>query len=134
MNFDHFLGLYRAERTDPVIVCNIEPDLALKLGARRGRVLMSLDTIEKQKAHHADLTTEHYQVLHPTLMRGEYRQDTPRTAQINYTDSIMFDMNFRAAVKVCRNGVIWVVSFNLLRERHAAKMRRKPYPILRAHD
>lgn len=95
---------------------------------------MSHDTIEKQKAHHPDLTDAHYRVLEPTVMRGEYRQDSPKSAQINYTDSYLYGVNFRAAVKVCRRGLLWMVSFNLLRDRHAAKMRRKPLPVIKAHD
>lgn len=134
MNFNHFLGLYRGERTDHVIVCHIDASLALRLGAKRGRVLMSLDTIEKQKARHPDVSEDHYRVLEPTLRQGEYRQDTDRSAQINFTDSVLYDANFRAAVKVCRRQILWVVSFNLLRDRHAAKMRRKPFPIIREHD
>lgn len=134
MNFNHFLGLYRGERTDPVIVCHIDQPLALQLGALRGRVLMSLDTIEKQKAHHPDLLEDHYRVLEPTLRQGEYRRDTERSAQINFTDTHFHDANFRAAIKVCRRQILWVVSFNLLRDRHAAKMRRKLFPIIREHD
>lgn len=135
MNFAHFEGLYLGNRIDPVIVCHLDKALAGQLGAVRGRVLMSDDTMAKQHLRHPDLSLEHYRVLVPTLMRGEYRQDTPRSAVISYTDVYLFGESFRAAVKVTQDGKrIYVVSFNRMRESKRKQASRKPFPVIREHD
>lgn len=136
MNFDHFLSLYDGVRYDPVIVGHIPNALAAKLGAARGRVLLSHDTLVKQRAHHPDLTVDDYRVLAPTLMMGEYRQDTPRTARILYCDTVYNSCYYRAAIKTPLDDPrrIYVVSFNRVRERQARQMLQHDFPIIKAHD
>lgn len=134
MNFAHFEGVFTNARRDPVIVCHIPNALAAMLGARRGRVLLSHDTMEKQHRHHPDLTLDDYRVLEATLMMGEYRQDTPCSAMVTYTDTVYLDRNYRAALKATTDGRLYCVSFNRLRDRDLRTARRKPFPIIRDHN
>ena len=134
MNFNHFLGLYRDERYDDLIVCHITNDLAALLGAARGRVLLSHETVTKQRKHHPDLVEDDYRSLRATIMMGEYRQDTPSTAYILFTDTALNDCNYRAAIKGTSDRRIYCTSFNKIRDRQMAQARRKPFPIIRCHD
>jgi hypothetical protein len=134
MNLKHLSALYEGLRTDQLIVCHIDDATAAALGARHARVLLSDDTMRKQRAHHTDLVLEHYTILPALLRSGEYRQDCASGAVIIYTDTVRFSCNFRAYVKVCHRGNLWLTSFNLLRDRQMAKERRKPHPIIRQHD
>jgi hypothetical protein len=135
MNMKHFMGLYLGERYDPITVCHIPNQLAAVIGAVRGRVLLSHETITKQLSHHPDLTIDDYQVLRACLMMGEYRQDGPRSASILFTDTVYNSCNYRAAVKSTGDGKrIYCLSFNRIRDRQLAQARRKPYPIIKEHD
>jgi len=134
MNFNHFLGLYREERIDRVIVYNVEPIIAHALGARVLRVYLSAETLRKQRLRHPDLTVDHYRSLRPTLAFGEYRQESPRTAMVLFLDTKLNDWGFRAHVKSTRNGrELYVDSFCLMRRKTYNRALAKPYPIIKAH-
>ncbi|WP_209720812.1 MULTISPECIES: hypothetical protein [Asticcacaulis] len=134
MNFDHFLGLYRDERIDDVIVCHLEQRIAAAIGCGRGRVWLSLDTVKKQREHHPDLDEVDYRVLPPCLAFGELRQDTDRTIISVYSDTYFRGYNYRACIKGTRDGRIFVTSFNRLRDSHMAKLRRKDQIVIREHQ
>jgi hypothetical protein len=134
MNLKHLQGLYDGTRHDPLIVCHIDQPTATTLGATRGRVLLTDRTMRKQVRKHDDLTLDHYRVLPVALMQGEYRRAEPNGAVVIFVDTVMFGCNFRAYVRTYEHAKLYVVSFNLLRDRHMAKERRKPYPIIREHD
>ncbi|MBA3811862.1 MAG: hypothetical protein H0X27_09540 [Caulobacteraceae bacterium] len=134
MHFPHLVGLYRGDRTDTLIVCHISNFLAGVLGATRGRVLLSHDTMRKQAGTHPDLQPEHYQVLPFALSNGEYRHDTSRGgALIIYVDDIRYNSTFRVFLKCTGKRELYVVSFNRMRDRMARKARNKPFPIIREH-
>jgi hypothetical protein len=134
MHFPHLEGLYHARRTDTLIVCHIDNGLAAKLGASRGRVLLSYDTMRKQAEKHPDLECEHYKVLPFALDSGEYRHDkSAGGALIVYVDTIRYNSTFRVFLKCTKKRELYVVSFNRMRDRMAAKARRKPFPIIREH-
>lgn len=135
MNFAHFQGLYDGDRVDPVIVCNIERPLAVALGAKVLRVLLSAETIEKQKRRHAELSSDDYMVLRPALLFGEWRQDGPGSAVILYIDRHCLGTGVRTVVKVTADGrKIFVKSFCRMRDRSYRAELRKPFPILRQHQ
>ena len=94
MNFNHFRGLYDGLRIDPVIVCNIERPLADVLGARVTRVLLSPETLEKQKIRHPDLKADDYVALRPAILFGEVRQDGDGRAVVLYVDRYWWDTAF----------------------------------------
>src|ERR1022692_1300359 len=132
MHFPHFLGLYRDQRIDPVIVCHIKNDLAALIGAVRGRVLLSHETMVKQRRRHGDLTEQDYMALQATLMMGEYRQDGPKSAYVLYVDTALNGCNDRAALKATTDGKrIYCTSFNRIRDRQVRQARRKPFPIIK---
>lgn len=136
MNLIHLRALLASERIDPLIVCHIPNPLAALIGATRGRVLLSHDTVLKQLSHHGDLTIDDYRVLPACVTMGEYRQDTPRTVVINFVDEHLNGANYRAALKVPSDkpNRIYCVSFNRLRDRMLAKERRSKFPVIKAHD
>ena len=112
MNSRHFLDLYAQRRTDPVIVCNIDSGLAGAIGARVTRVLLSSDTLEKQKAHHPDIVEDDYLTLRAAILYGEWRRDTPISAVILYIDNHHMRCCVRVAVKSSGSGKkIFAVSF-----------------------
>lgn len=133
MNPKHLVALFRQERIDPVLICHLTTELAGRLGARRSRVFLSRETMDKQLDHHPDLDVEHYFLLKPALLQGEYRQDTPRSAMVVFTDTVWTGCSYRAAIKATQAG-LFCVSFNKLRDRHLARALRSPHPIIRQHD
>jgi hypothetical protein len=133
MHFPHLTGLFQEARIDDCIVCHIDQAIAQKLGARRGKVLISHDTMRKQARKHPDLTLDHYRALPMALERGEYRWAPPKSAIVIFVDEHCFNTTFRACVKATRDGRLYVVSFNRMRDRHAAKERRREHAVIRAH-
>lgn len=134
MNHQHFLGLYYGERIDPVIVCQLDPELARALGARVTRVYLSAETLKKQRERHADLAPNDYRALRPALMMGEYRREGPRTAIVLFVDAKLLDWGIRAHVKVTQNSrEIYVDSFCKMRDKTYRRELLKPHPILRPH-
>lgn len=134
MNFTHFRGLYEGLRIDPVIVCNIERRLADALGASVTRVLLSIETLEKQKSRHPDLLPEDYVALRPAILFGEVRQDGPRQAVVLFVDRHRIGYGVRAYLKVTENGRrIYATSFCRLNERKYRRELAKPLPIIREH-
>lgn len=135
MNFNHFISLYRGERIDRVIVCNLHPDIAASIGARVTRVYLSSETLEKQKRRHPDLQEFHYRALRPAINLGEYRQETERTAVVLFVDSRLTGLSYRAHIKATENGrEIYANSFCLLGKRQYRAELRRPYPIIRTHQ
>lgn len=137
MNFAHFEAVHDDTRIDPVIVCHLAQPLAAALGARRGRVLLSHATVQKQRLHHPDLTLNDYRVLKPALMMGEYRQDTPRSAIVIFTDGVFTGETYRGAIKSTQDGrCLFCVSFCLVRGRKITQLQRRisALPLLREHD
>lgn len=134
MNFTHFLGLFREERIDPVIVFNLHQDLAAAMGAKVTRVLLSRETLAKQKRRHGELTEADYRLVRPALQFGEYRQETPRTLMVLFVDTKLTTKNYRIHLKATGNGKeIYLDSLCILgRRQHRAELRRG-LPIIREH-
>lgn len=135
MNFTHFQGLFREERIDPVIVFNLDGDLAQAMGAKVTRVFLSRETLAKQKRRHGELTEAHYRLLRPALQFGEYRQESARTLMVLFVDTKLTAKNYRIHLKTTSNGKeIYLDSFCLLGQRqHRAELRRE-LPIIRPHQ
>ena len=134
MNFTHFRGLYDGLRIDPVIVCNIERPLADALGARVTRILLSPETLEKQKIRHPDLAVDDYVALRPAILFGEVRQDGGGRAVVLYVDRYLLGYGVRAYLKVTDNGRrIYATSFCRLNEKKYRRELAKPLPIIRPH-
>lgn len=134
MNFSHFEGLYRGQRIDRVIVCNLHPEIVTAIGGRVNRVFLSPETLEKQRRRHPDLQEFHYRALKPALHYGEYRQDSPRSAVVLFVDTKLTGLSYRAHVKATTNGrEIYANSFCLLGNRQYRAELRRPYPVLRKH-
>jgi hypothetical protein len=134
MNLNHFLALYRQERIDPVIVCNLPASLVAMIGAKVTRVYLSTETLDKQRRRHPDMTEAHYRALAAALRNGEYRQDSPRTAVVLFVDARLNGLSFRAYVKSTDNGKeIYVTSFCVVGKRQYRAELRRPYPVIRKH-
>ena len=134
MNSRHFQDLYALRRTDPVIVCNIHADLAVAIGSRVTRILLSSDTLEKQKVRHPDLAEADYLTLRAALLYGEWWRDTPNSAVILYVDRHLMGCCVRAAVKTAGCGKkIFAVSFCRLSDSKHVRERRKRRELLREH-
>jgi hypothetical protein len=132
MNFSHFLSLYRSERIDDLIVCEVEYAVAAAVNCRRGRVFWSHDTMMKQLSHHPELDETDYRVLYPAVLRGELLQDTPASVICIYADTHFTGSTYRACLKATPKG-LYAVSFCRLYEAKAARLRRKGYPVVRDH-
>ncbi|MBV8594166.1 MAG: hypothetical protein JOZ27_07700 [Caulobacteraceae bacterium] len=134
MNFEHFLGLYLEQRMDPVIVCNLESEVAQAIGARVTRVWLSRDTLDKQKVRHPDLRPEDYRALKPALLLGEVRLESPKSAIVLYVDTRLLDWGLRVHLKATVNGrEIYTDSFCRLRRSAYRRELAKAYPVVRAH-
>ena len=132
MDFEHLLGLHTGIRSDPLPVSEIDPSTARAIGARTRHVLLSADTVRKQIAHHRELPISVYRCLGTCLSRGEYRQDSPRSALVLFTDDQIFQTHFRAYLKATiRGDEIYLLSFLMMRDRDVRREQRKPYPIIR---
>lgn len=131
MDFEHLLGLHTGLRREPLTIADIDPFIARALGARTCRVFLSAETIRKQLRRHADLPISAYRCAGPCLRRGSYRQDSPRSAVVLYTDQSTFGAHFRAYIKATQAGhELYLVSFLMMRERDLRRELRKPYPVL----
>lgn len=134
MNFSHFQGLFREERIDPVIVFNLHPEIVTAISAKTDRVYLSLQTVQKQKRRHPELTETHYRILRPALHYGEYRQETPRTVIVLFVDTKLTDRSYRIHLKATESGrEIYLNSLCLLGDRQYRAELRKPYPVIRDH-
>lgn len=134
MNFKHFSALYRGERIDPVIVCNIDQSIAELIGARVTKVLLSADTLKKQAYRHGELDEQAYLTLPVALRYGEYRQESARSAVILFVDTKNLDFGVRVHLKVTPNGKeIYADSFCLLRRKTYAQALAKPLKVIREH-
>jgi hypothetical protein len=132
MDFQHLLGLHTGLRREPLPITDIDPVIARALGAETRRVLLSAETIRKQLRRHADLPISAYRGAETCLKRGSYRQDSPRSAVVLYTDQSIFGAHFRAYIKATQAGhELDLVSFLMMRERDLRRELRKPYPIVR---
>jgi len=135
MNFEHFLGPYNDERIDSLILGHVAPEVAEALGAKVRRVLLSIDTVRKQRLRHPELEPDHYRSLKPALQLGEYRQDSQRSAVVLFIDTKLHDYGMRACVKATANGrELYLVSFCFLRKRTYARELRKGFPVIRPHQ
>lgn len=131
MDFEHLLGLHTGLRREPLPIADIDPRIAQALGARTRCVFLSAETIQKQLRRHADLPISAYRCAGPCLRRGSYRQDSPRSAVVLYTDRSIFGAHFRAYIKATQAGhELYLVSFLIMRERDLQRELRKPYPVL----
>jgi hypothetical protein len=134
MNRDHLFQLFNGLRIDALVVGHIEANLATQIGALRNRVLLSNDTMMKQRLHHPDLELRDYWSLPACLSFGEVRKDANRSAIILFTDEVLNGCNYRAAIKATNDGKeIYCVSFNRLRDRHLIKAKAKAFEIIRPH-
>ncbi|GAA0615061.1 hypothetical protein GCM10009422_07590 [Brevundimonas kwangchunensis] len=134
MNFAHFQGLYDGLRTDPVIVCNIERELADAIGARVTRVLLSAETLAKQKLRHPDLVPDDYTALRPAILFGECRRDGPNQMVILFVDRHRLGYGVRAYLKATADGrKIYAVSFCKMNERKYRRELAKPLQVIRNH-
>ena len=66
------------------------------------------------------------------IMLGEYWREAENAAIVVYVDAVRFNTTFRAYLKGTPEGM-FVTSFNMMRDRHARKQRRKPLPLIREH-
>ncbi|MFD0935671.1 hypothetical protein [Methylobacterium trifolii] len=132
MDFEHLLGLHTGTHQEPLPIADIDPIVARALGAHVRRVFLSAETVRKQLAHHRALPISAYRCAKVCLVRGEYRQDGPRSAVVLFTDTVWFGTHFRAYVKATRAGdELYLASFLMMRDRDLRREQRKPYPIIR---
>ena len=67
------------------------------------------------------------------LKRGSYRQNSPRSAVVLYTDLSIFGAHFRAYIKATQAGhELYLVPFLMMHERDPRRELRKPYPVIRS--
>jgi hypothetical protein len=133
MDFEHLLGLHVGTRSDSLPIASIEPTVARAIGSRTRRVLLSAETIQKQLRRHRELPISVYRWVVPTLKKGSYRQDGPRTAIVLYADRDGTGHNFRAYLKATQAGdELYLASFLMMRERDLQRELRKPHPIIQA--
>jgi hypothetical protein len=135
MDYGHFLGLYLDERYDALTICHVDLGVARALGATTSRVMLSYETVMKQRMRHRDLRPDDYRVLRMALLDGEYRRQEANKAVVLYVDALLTDYNVRACVKATRDGSeLYLVSFCLMRRKSYQQELRKPLPILRGHQ
>lgn len=132
MHLPHLADLYHDRRIDHLRVCHLDRTLADQLKCPRLGVLLSHESMKKQRLKHPEITLEKYEALPLTILCGEYWRDCENGAVIVYVDSYRFNTTFRAYIKGTPDG-LFVISFNLMRDRFARKERRKQTVLLREH-
>lgn len=117
MDKNDLLALLNGERSDPVWVCEIEQHLADILGAHTRAVLLSAETIEKQKVEHPELTLDDYLRLPNLILRGLAHEN--RSSQIRFiVQPSGAERGLMSVIKRTRNGnEIFAVTFHHLRLR-----------------
>jgi hypothetical protein len=133
MDFDHLLGLHMGTRSDPMLIADVEPAIAQSIGSKTQQVFLSAQTVMKQLRHHRELPISIYRWVAPTLRKGSYLQDGPRTTIVLYTDRDNTGYNFRAYLKTTQTGhELYLASFLKMRERDLRRELRKTYPVIRS--
>jgi hypothetical protein len=95
MNLKHLAALHRNERIDSITICHLDSALTAMLGAKRGRVRLSHDTMRKQRRKHDELLIEEYEIIEAALRLGEYRRDDDATMVVLFVDTVRFNVNRR---------------------------------------
>ena len=133
MDIDHLRALLSGERVEPIAVAAIHnPALAEVIGAAdRHAVLLSRDTIVKEKVRHPDIDFEQYCVLPDVVRFGLVVQE--------YSQQLVFcyehhsGRRYRAMVKATLAGhELYVTSFHRMRDRQTKAILKRGL-ILRRH-
>lgn len=133
-SFNHLVGLHTGSNRDHMHICAIDPELSRAIGSRSNLVMLSHYTIQKQIRRHPEVQLDHYRVLRPAVALGEWWQDTDHCAVVLFVDTVLYDTNFRVAVKSTSDGnELFVSSFHLLRDKKLNRERRKARPLIRRH-
>lgn len=107
------------------------PELHGAIGATTRHVLLSPETMAKQRRNHPDITLDHYLVLPVALRQAAVLQDTARSLVLVHEDSVRHMTHFKVAIKATACGrEMYVVSFHCLRPREVQRVFGR-HPLIR---
>jgi hypothetical protein len=132
MNIDHLRALLSGERPEPVVVGHIyDPGLVrLIRAADRHAVLLSQDTIIKQRCRHPDVGFEQYRLLPYIFRYGAVGQEWPDQLVFSWVDHD--ERRYRAMVKSTARKELFVTSLHRCKTRQIKAILDRAM-ILRRH-
>lgn len=117
-----------------MVVGKAHLEIAQALGAYTTTVFLSRATIQKQQARHGDMPISYYLAVKACLHNGQYERDGERQAVILFVDPVLFNTNFRAAIKATQNGAeLYLTSFLRLKDKKYRRELRQCRPLIRGH-
>jgi hypothetical protein len=132
MNIDHLRALLSGERQEPVVVGHIyDPALMSVIGvAKTHEVLLSPETVVKQRRQNPDIGLEEYYILPDAIRYGMVAQE--------YAEQLLFcydhhtGRRFLVVVETTLEGKLFVVSFHRTRPRQTKAILDRA-SLLRKH-
>jgi hypothetical protein len=131
MNIDHLRALLSLERQEPVVLCYLDdPALAGFVGASTRPVLLSWETVVKQKQRHPDISFDEYRIVPNVVRCGMAAQERPNELVFCYDHSP--EHRYRLMIKVTFPGELFVTSFHRTKPRQTRAILARA-TLLRRH-
>lgn len=123
--------LHGRRRTRPVHLCDVDDILANALNVTHPLVLLSWDTIRKQKRRHPEIKPREYRQIPRIIQTGIVVQDTPKSLILIQTHDKRPKRFYRLSIKATLLGdAIFVTSFHRLSIRKIKIILRR-HPVVR---
>ena len=111
MNIDHLRALLSLEQQEPVVLCYLDdPRVSGFVGGSTRPVLLSWDTVVKQKARHPDIGFEEYRIIPEVVRFGMVAQE--RSRELIFCYNHPDGRRFRLTIKATFSGEVFVTSFH----------------------
>src|SRR5580704_11167001 len=111
MNIDHLRALLSGERRKPIIVDHIfDPDLMAVIGDATLKILLSYETIVKQRRQNPDIGLEEYYLLPDAIRYGMAAQED--SEQLIFSYNHHSNRRFLVIVERTSRGELFVISFH----------------------
>lgn len=118
MGIHNLARLLSGENLLPIQVGVIyEVGIARAIGATTHKVLLSKETVSKQKIEHPDLQDEDYSILPDAIRYGLVIQERVRPECLTICYNRREGERYMVALKGARSGAIFVTSFHKMRPR-----------------
>ena len=131
MDTDHLRALLSLERQEPVVLCHLDdPALAGIVGSMTAPVLLSWETVVKQKARHPDIRLAEYCLIPDVVHLGLAAQEHPN--QLIFCYEHPSGRRFRLNVKATFIGELFVTNFHQTRRRQTKAIFARA-TLLRRH-
>ena len=126
VNEADLIQLLAGDITRSIHVCDIEPELAAAINAITTTVLLSPDTVKKQRLCHPELNLEHYRLIPEIIQYGLVLRDSPQSITFYEDDRPHFGNLWQVSVKVTQDrNELYMSTFHPLEVKQILKAHRK---------